>query len=184
MKRSSAVSSVVPAVSSSMPAKYRDPRHGVPTDTPTTDTPTTVVLVTEQPRNEFLPKPRWRTHAGFRRLALAIGVTFAAVVAFGLVLLLLIIGLIDWLDAPAVISFLLWIGLTISTVAWALAARSPATSSEMEYQPWSEFSVRYVMIGNEQARAPGLRIVTGLMFGAPVGCYFVVFFALALTGIA
>lgn len=153
------------------------------TNTPNIDTPTTVERVTEQPRNEFLPKPRWRTHAGSRQLGLAIGMTFASVLAFGVVLILLFIGLIRWLNAPPMVSVLLWVGLTIGTILWALVARSPATSSELEYQPWTEYVVRYVMVGNGTPRPLLLRFVTGVLFGAPVGCYFVVFFALALTGL-
>ncbi len=102
--------------------------------------------------------------------------------SFGAVLLWALFRLLDWLDAPGWVVGSVWVSLTVGTTLWALIANAPATSSDMEYQPWTEFVVRYVMVGSGTPRPVPLRVITGVLFGAPVACYFGVFFALVLTG--
>lgn len=156
------------------------PRH--PTRLPATS-PAPHVTSTVTSVNEFLPKPRWREHCSPKQLGLAITATFASIVLFGAALLWALVGLLNWIDAPGWVVGSAWLALTASSTLWSLIAKTPATSSDMEYQPWTEYVVRYVMVASGTTRPLALRVITGALFGAPVACYFIVFFALALTGL-
>ncbi|HUF96678.1 MAG TPA: hypothetical protein VMM60_01030 [Ilumatobacter sp.] len=145
--------------------------------TVTTDLPCTVALV-----SEFLPKPRWRERWSPKQLGVAIAVTFTSILLFGAGLLWLFIIALDWLDAPGWVIVATWAVLTSGSTLWALVAKIPATTSDMEYQPWTEYVVRYVMVGNESVRPAPLRLITGVIFGAPIGCYLITFGVAVLTG--
>ena len=114
---------------------------------------------------------------------MAITATFASIVLVGAALLWALIRLLNWIDAPDWVVGSAWLALTASSTLWSLVAKTPATSSDMEYQPWTEYVVRFVMVGSGTTRPLALRVITGVLFGAPVACYFAVFFALALTGL-
>jgi hypothetical protein len=145
--------------------------------------PTTVGGVTEPPRDEFLPIP-WRLRAGHRQRASAIAATFVSMLFFGAATFWLLFAVFDKLGAPGWLEFVVWLAPTLAVTGWAIRSTAPATVSDVESQGWGEYVVRFVMIGDETARPVPLRIITGIVFGAPVACYFIAITVLALVGIA
>ena len=135
-----------------------------------------------QPRNEFLPKPRWRTRAGKRAVTTAIGVTFATIVASGWAVLALLIVALDQLGVPGEWRHAVWIVPTLGALAWAVWRPDPATASEDEQQPWSDYAVRAVMVGVEQRRSVAPRAATALLFGAPLVVYLTITVILEALG--
>jgi len=140
-----------------------------------------VARVTEQ--SEWLPKPRWRTRASRPSLWAAVAVTFAAIVAVGWAVLLLVMLLIDYADLPGWLIHAAWIVPTLGTLVWALLRPSPATASEDEAQPWSDYAVRAVMIGVDEPRPMAARVVTGIVFGAPLVVYLTITVVLEAIGV-
>ena len=131
---------------------------------------------------EFLPKPRWRTRASAGSRWLAVGVTFALIVALGWgVLATVMIGL-DRLGVPGAWRHAVWIVPTGGALIWALYRPQPATASEDEEQPWSDYAVRAVMIGVDQPRPPARRALTGILFGAPLVVYLIITVVLEALG--
>lgn len=123
------------------------------------------------PRSEFLPKPRWRTRAGTRSVAIAITITFAAIVVLGWAVLAAVIFALDKLGVPGTWRHAVWIVPTLGALAWALRSPDPATASDQEEQPWSDYAVRAVMVGVDTPRPLAQRAITGVLFGAPLVVY-------------
>lgn len=144
---------------------------------------TTVGPVTEQPHNEFLPKPAWRLRAAPGPRAVAITVTFASMLVLGGVVIGLLVAALRALDAPGWLQLATWLIPAAAVTVWACRPTEPATVSDVESQGWGEYVARYVMVGNEEVRPLPLRVVTGVLFGAPVAGALVVFALLALLGI-
>ncbi len=137
---------------------------------------------TRDQRSEFLPGPRWRTRAGTRSLYAAIGVTFLAIVALGWAVLAAIIAGLDLVGVPPVWRHTTWILPTIGTLVWVLRRPAPATASEDDQQPWSDYAVRAVMVGIEQPRPAAHRAITGILFGAPLVVYLTITVILEALG--
>ena len=137
---------------------------------------------TRDQRNEFLPGPRWRTRAGPPALKLAIGVTFALIVAIGWTVLALIMLALDQLGMPPAWRHATWIVPTLGALAWLLRRPEPATASEQDEQPWSDYAVRAVMVGVDEPRPVAQRAATGLLFGAPLVVYLTVTVILEALG--
>jgi hypothetical protein len=154
-----------------------------PVSTSPNHRPTTVGHVTQPPRDEFLPKPAWRARVGRRPRAIAIAATFALVLVLGGATLWLLFVVVRKLDAPGSVQLVVWLIPTFAVTTWAVRSRAAATMSDVESQGWSEYVVRFVMIGNETPRPVPLRVVTGIVFGAPVACYLIAITVLALAGI-
>jgi hypothetical protein len=131
---------------------------------------------------EFLPKPRWRTRASSGARWLAVGVTFALIVALGWgVLAVVMIGL-DRLGVPGAWRHSVWLVPTGGALIWALHRPQPATASQDEEQPWSDYAVRAVMIGVDEPRPRPARAVAGILFGAPLVVYLVITVVLEALG--
>ena len=143
----------------------------------------TVGVVSGEQRNKFLPKPRWRTRAAPSSLWAAIVLTFAVFLAIGGILFLLAVVLLDYVDAPGWLVFVMWLLPTAAMLVWVLRARIPATSSDYEAQAWGDYSVRAVMIGVERPRSAAARVATAVVFGAPLATWIVVGVLLDLLGI-
>lgn len=134
-------------------------------------------------RSEFLPKPAWRTRARSGPRWLAIAVSFAAMIALGWAVLLAVMWVLRRLGVPGSVVQLTWIVPTIGVMAWALWRPSPATASEDEAQPWSDYAVRAVMIGVEEVRSAPLRLITAALFGAPLAVYLLITVILEALGL-
>jgi len=134
-------------------------------------------------RSEFLPKPTWRTRTSPARLRLAIGFTFTLIVVVGWFVLGFVLVLLDYGDVPAGVFHAVWIVPTVGAVLWVLLKPDPATASEDEAQPWSDYVVRAVMIGVDEPRPAVQRIVTGIVFGAPLAVYLVITVVLEALGL-
>lgn len=134
-------------------------------------------------RNEFLPRPAWRTRVSPSARWAGVAVTFLAIVAIGWAVLALLIVLLDYADVPMWLEHAVWIVPTIGAVIWTLLKPSPATASEDEAQPWSDYAVRAVMIGVEEARPVPARVVTAILFGAPLVVYLTITLILEAAGL-
>jgi hypothetical protein len=139
--------------------------------------------VSGEQRNKFLPKPRWRTRANSVSLWVAIVLTFTVFLAIGGLLLLVVVVLLDYADAPGWLVLLTWLLPTVAVLVWALRARIPATASDYEAQFWGDYSVRAVMIGIERPRHVAARVATAVLFGAPLGMWILIGLLLELLGI-
>lgn len=115
-------------------------------------------------------------------LYFAIGVTFALIIVIGWGVLAGVILVLDRLEVPTVWRHATWIVPTVGAVAWALRRPDPATASEDEEQPWSDYAVRAVMIGVEQPRPAVQRAVAGIVFGAPLVVYLTITVILEALG--
>ncbi len=133
--------------------------------------------------NEFIRKPKWRTRTTSGRRLFAALVTFALIVAAGLVIMVLVMVGIDRLGAPGWVVALPWIAPTAGMLAWALARPGPAVLSDDDDDSWTGFSIRSVMVGRDEARPRTLRVITGVLFGAPIVWSFVVLGIAELTGV-
>lgn len=135
-------------------------------------------------RNEFLPGPKWRERARPAPLWVAIVVTFGLVVLVGSVVLWFVIAILDYADAPAWIVFAGWLALTLAVLGWALRTDVAATASDFEDQAWSEYAVRAVMVGRERPRSASARMITAVLFGAPLAVGLPLLVLLAAVGLS
>lgn len=135
------------------------------------------------PDNEFIRGPKWRTRttaAGRRRAAI---VTFALVVAVGSIVMGGTIWLLVWIGAPAWIPWSLWLVPTVAVVAWAAIAPRPAVVSDDDDEAWTTFAIQFVFVGESTARPAPVRVVSALIFGAPVIWSLTVFGLSTLVGV-
>lgn len=105
------------------------------------------------------------------------------IVAVGWAVLWLVIVLIDYADLPGWLVHAAWIVPTLGTLVWAVLRPSPATASEDEEQPWSDYAVRAVMVGVGEPRPVATRVVTGIAFGAALVVYLLITVALEAIGV-
>lgn len=133
--------------------------------------------------NEFLPRPPWRRRVGTGPRGLAITLTFALAIALGAAVLMLALLVVRKLDAPSWVQVMVWVVPTVATTGWSTRSRTPATKSDSDAQGWGEYVARFVMVGNETVRSIPLRVITGVLFGAPLAFYLVVLVVLAAAGI-
>lgn len=137
----------------------------------------------DEPRSEFLPRPAWRTRVSAPARWAAIAITFAGTLAVGAAVLVAGLVVVHHLTGQRWVAPTVWIALTGVTLAWALLRPEPATASEDEAQPWSDYVVRAVMIGVEQPRPAPSRVVTGVLFGAPLLVYLTITVILEALGL-
>lgn len=135
-------------------------------------------------RNEFLLGPAWRTRARPAALWAAVAVTFGIVLLAGGVVLWLALALLGSIGADDGFVVIVWLGLTLAVLAWALRTSTPAMASDYEDQAWSEYAVRAVMIGREQRRQRAARVITAVLFGAPLAVGVPLLFLLAVIGVS
>lgn len=142
----------------------------------------TLRTVSEQP-SEFLTRPPWRTRARPRSVWIGVAVTFAAIIAIGIAVLGGAIALLRYAGAPAWVGVAAWVGPTVLTLLWAVFRPDPATASEDEAQPWSDYAVRAVMIGVDEPRPVPHRVITGVVFGGPLLVYLTITVVLEALGL-
>ena len=135
-------------------------------------------------RNEFLPGPKWRARARPGSLWTAVIVTFGLVILVGGVVLWFAIVLLDYADAPGWVTVAGWMALTFGVLGWALRTNVAAIASDYEDQAWSEYAVRAVMVGREQPRSASSRMITAVLFGAPLAVGLPLLVLLAAVGVS
>lgn len=117
------------------------------------------------------------------RRALGVGITFALLVTFGAGVLILVMAGLRRLDAPGWVVALPWIAPTVGMSVWSLARPTPAVMSDDDDDSWVGYVIRLVMVGSERPRQRAVRLITAVLFGAPLGWAFAVFLLIELTGI-
>lgn len=138
---------------------------------------------TDPEHNEFLRRSLWRVRTSpDKRVALAI-VTFAVVVMIGLVLMLLPMAGLRAAGAPDWLVALPWVIPTAGAVVWSVARPTPARLTDDDDDSWVGYSIRLMLVGSEEPRTRPARVVTTLLFGAPVVWSLVVFGLLELFGV-
>ena len=136
-----------------------------------------------EPRSEFLPKPAWRTRVSAPTRWAAVAVTFAGTLVIGATVLVGGLVVLHQFAADEWVAPTVWVILTVIMIVWTLLKPDPATASEDEAQPWSDYVVRAVMIGVDEPRPAVQRIVTGIVFGAPLAVYLVITVVLEALGL-
>ncbi len=135
-------------------------------------------------RSEFLPGPKWRARARPASLWAAVLVTFGLVIMAGGVVLWFAIVLLDYADAPGWLIVAGWMALTFAVLGWALRTDVAAIASDYEDQAWSEYAVRAVMVGRDQPRSSSARMITAVVFGAPLAVGLPLLVLLAAVGVS
>ena len=133
--------------------------------------------------DEFLRGPKWRTRtSGANRHRFAT-VTFGLIVAVGAALVWLAVWFLRWLDAPTWVALLPWAAPTVSAIAWTLVRPRAAEVTDDDDDSWFGYSIRWALVGEEQPRPAPTRIVSALLFGAPVAWSVMVSGLLTLVGV-
>jgi hypothetical protein len=109
-------------------------------------------------------------------------VTFVLILVVGLSIMALVMVGLDRLGAPGWVVALPWIAPTVAVLAWSLGRPGPAVLTDDDDDTWTGFAIRSVMVGREQARPRPLRVVTAVLFGAPIIWSFIVFGIADLVG--
>lgn len=134
-------------------------------------------------RSEFVRGPKWRTRttpARRHRLAL---LTFAVVVMVGGAVLVGAASLLAWTGAPGWLVAAPWWVPTAATVVWTLVHPTVAGLSDDDDDSWFGYSIRWVLVGEHEARRAPVRVVAAAVFGAPVVWAVAVAGLLTLVGI-
>ncbi len=133
--------------------------------------------------SEFIRGPKWRTRTAPEHRARAAVTTFAVLQIVGLILMVLMINLLEALDAPwGVTTMPFWLP-TIAVLVWTLARPTPAVATDDDDDSWTTFSVRHVLVGEDRPRSAPLRILAAAVFGAPIAWALGLFGLLALLGL-
>jgi hypothetical protein len=112
----------------------------------------------------------------------AMAATFALIVIVGLSIMVLVMVGLDRLGAPGWVVALPWIVPTAAVLAWAVGRPGPAVLTDDDDDTWTGFAIRTVMVGGDEARPRPLRVITAVLFGAPVAWSFIVLVAAELVG--
>jgi hypothetical protein len=135
--------------------------------------------VTTHPEpNEFLRGPKWRTRTTARRRHRAAAATFGAIVMVGLVPLCGSGWVLDRLGAPLWLVTAAWWVPMVGVAAWTLGWPTPAAVTDDDDDSWPGYSIRWALVGEDEARPVPVRLTAVAVFGAPVG------WSVALSGIA
>lgn len=131
--------------------------------------------------NEFLRGPKWRTKTSPARRHRAAVATFALTLLLGTVLMTGAMWLLSIVGAPAWLVAMPWWLPTLAAIVWTIIRPSVAVVSDDDDESWGGYANRYVLVGEHEPRAAPVRVVTALLFGAPIGWALLVFAALTLT---
>lgn len=134
-------------------------------------------------RSEFIRGPKWRTLTSPGRRRRAALVTFVIIVAIGAAILGAVLWVLTWLGAPTWLAITPWLVPTVLTVAWGLTRPVPAVATDDDDDGWTTYSIQYVLVGEDTARAAPARLVAATLFGAPVIWSLLVFGLSTLVGL-
>lgn len=137
----------------------------------------------DQPPSEFLRRSLWRIRTTPERRSIAVGVTFAIILAVGVAILWAVFAAIGWLGAPDWVAVLAWLAPTAGALVWALGRPVPAILSDDDDDSWVGYAIRIVMIGSEEPRLRPVRAILAVVFGAPVVTALTLFFLFELIGL-
>jgi hypothetical protein len=110
-------------------------------------------------------------------------VTFAGIVATGVLVLGAIMALLDWIGAPPELVASLWALPTALVMVWTLARPQAAVATDDDDHGWTTYSIQYVLVGHESPRSAPVRVIAAALFGAPVIWSLVVFGLSTLIGL-
>ena len=140
-------------------------------------------MSTDRP-DQLLRGPKWRTRTTAGRRHRAAAATFAVVLVVGSAVMWGTMRLLTALGAGSVVTFLLWAAPTAAAVVWTIVHPTTARLSDDDDDTWVGYSIRWALVGELEARPAPVRIVTALLFGAPVAWSLAVLAVLTLLGIA
>ena len=118
-----------------------------------------------------------------RKRAAAAAVTFLVILAVGVGVMLAVAWFLGALGAPDWAQWLPWTLPTVGMIVWTILRPSPAVVSDDDDDSWVGYSMRLVLFGADTPQALPIRLIAGLLLGAPVVWAFIVFTLLELTGI-
>jgi hypothetical protein len=135
-----------------------------------------------EPPSEFIRGPKWRTRTSPRRRHGVAALTFAVVVAVGLAVTLGCMWLLSWTDAPGWVVTMPWWLPTLGTLVWTLTRPTVSGLTDDDDDSWLGYSIRWVLVGELDARSAPVRVIAAILFGAPVVWVLVISGLLTLTG--
>lgn len=133
--------------------------------------------------DEFLSGPRWRERTSAESRWVAVCITFAILVVIGLVVVWGLLVVVAKIGGGLPSEPITWLALAALLLPWALRSPQPATASDYEAQPWTEYAIRSVMVGVDRPRSRWLRAVAVVAFGPPLLGFAVVYGLLSIVGI-
>ena len=133
--------------------------------------------------SDLVRGPKWRTRTNPTRRHVAAAVTFASVVAFGLAVMWGCIRVLQWLDAPDRLRWSLWLVPTVGVVAWTVLRPRESGLSDDDDDSWFGYSIRWVLVGEQEPRPVPLRLIAAVLFGAPVVWAVLVLGLLTIVGL-
>lgn len=112
-----------------------------------------------------------------------IGGSFGVMLLVGIMVMVGAATLLGRLGAPGWVIVAAWVSATGSVMLWTFITPTPADRTDYEGQGWTEYVVRFIMIGEDSPREVPMRIITGVLFGAPVAAMSIILGLLAIVGI-
>lgn len=132
---------------------------------------------------EFLRGPKWRTRTTDANRHRFASLTFALIVVVGVALVGATIWLLRWLGAPTWVASLPWVAPTVGALVWTLVRPRAAEITDDDDDSWFGYSIRWALVGELAPRPVPARIVSAVLFGAPVAWAVLVSGLLTLVGI-
>lgn len=112
--------------------------------------------------------PKWRTRTNPQRRHRLAAVTFALIVAVGVAIMWCAMWALAALGAPRWVVALPWIVPTIGAVMKNVGRPRPAPLTDDDDDTWPGYAIRWAMAGELEPRPAPARVVTAVLFGAPV----------------
>jgi hypothetical protein len=131
----------------------------------------------------MIMRPAWRSRTTPGKRAAGIGATFALLLVGGVAVMWLVVLALRAVGAPGAVTAAPWWLPTLGALGWAMRRPKPGEVTEDGDDSWLMLSVRAVMVGIDEPRARPLRVITAVLFGAPVAWGLVLVGALILAGI-
>lgn len=131
---------------------------------------------------KILQKPRWRERTSPGRRRVGVAATFALDVVIGAAGLVFLGVVLAKVGAGAGGVFALWAVFTAVALGWSLRTTTAATLHD-DTMSWTEFVVRYGLVGFEQPRSELHRALMTALFGAPLVVFAIIGLVLTLGGL-
>lgn len=136
-----------------------------------------------EPPSEFVRGPKWRTRTSPGRRHRVAALTFAAIVAVGLAVMLSCMWLIARTGAPGWAVTAPWWLPTLASVVWTLTRPTVSGLTDDDDDSWFGYSIRWVLVGELAPRPGPVRVIVAALFGAAVFWVILLSGLLTLTGI-
>ncbi len=94
-----------------------------------------------------------------------------------------VMWLLAWLGSPTWLLIGLWAIPTATVVVWTLVRPRPAVATDDDDDGWTTYSIQYVLVGEQSPRPAPIRMMSAVLFGAPIFWSLLVFGLSTLVGL-